>query len=1138
LHVWGYGKPRSDAVQADFTLCPPIQPLRLMEATMTVDQPDTNAPHIGAPTAPVVPSIPNAPTVSFDPDLAAQIDLSVTERFLGLFASPGDTGDVIHLQTFADGPDDAFEMASRTRKDGSSYTMPRYRLALPNGKTATGDIVITRDVKLDTNGDKDTVSFNNQLVNINLCRGGVFWTVNQLEPNKRRSNDAVTHVRAVFLDLDGAPLPADNFPLLPTAIVESSLGKWHVYWAVVDMPLDRFTTVQKYLAAKYGGDVAVSDLARVMRLPGFFHSKREPFLTRLVEANPTAHYTTAELLEAFAGLANAFATADQAETDRLARVAEQQAKSQALRDESATMHASNRQGAQDKYVQAALWGEVAALGGTLQGGRNSQLYKSAARLGNLVGTGKLDRALVEYELTAAAISIGLGDHETRTTLASGLDHGIKQPLQLGGDGFLVGVGERAGKKAGKAAKTKGTALMGVGSPNKDKKKPQGLDLSQLETWTLGDMFCVVANKIGIVKEERIEGDTFFYSKDLCTFSARIIAETARDDGSGEVNRFFTLEGTLSTGRSLPECEVAAADFAAMNWPTKHWGAQAVVHSGNGTKDLLRAAIQSRNLAGMDSRTIYAHTGWRNIDGHGWTYLHAGGGITAKGAITDVCVSLSPRLKHYNLPAPASGTELQAAVNASLSMLDIAPDTITVPLWLTVWRAVIMVSRFTVFLYGRTGSKKTGLAALLLQHFGADHNRNELPGSWESSDNALESLLFEGKDTVMVVDDFNPRGGPQEAKKWHSKADRVLRGQANGSSRARMVVRPGGIMEMRADRPPRGLCVVTGEDVPQGQSLQARLLLLEVGRDAVNLERLKAASTAGTDGTLATLMAAYLQWLAPQLDTVRQDLAQRASELQSHFPASHGQNSDQGAHLLAGFEVFSRFALESNALTPDQAKQLGQRVKLALGAVVASQSEHQTSSDPVNRFLELLNAVLSSGRAHIADVKNGEVPTNPDNWGWRMKSIGTGDNQRDEYQAQGKRIGWLTDTGAVYLEPETAFAEVQALATNQGEGFSKSPKMLWKALAERHLIISDAKQNTIRATVQGSRQRIVHLVAGAFGAAAPDNSEASGMSLEPYGAGISSPAPDDSGTTRLYSHPPHNGVFAPNAEPSVLAEVDL
>jgi hypothetical protein len=46
-----------------------------------------------------------------------------------------------------------------------------------------------------------------------------------------------------------------------------------------------FKSCQKALAAKFNGDPAVCDLARVMRVPGFWHLKADPFQTRLVIPN-------------------------------------------------------------------------------------------------------------------------------------------------------------------------------------------------------------------------------------------------------------------------------------------------------------------------------------------------------------------------------------------------------------------------------------------------------------------------------------------------------------------------------------------------------------------------------------------------------------------------------------------------------------------------------------------------------------------------------------------------------------------------------------------------------------------------------------------------------------------------------------
>lgn len=68
---------------------------------------------------------------------------------------------------------------------------------------------------------------------------------------------------------------------------------------------------------------------------------------------------------------------------------------------------------------------------------------------------------------------------------------------------------------------------------------------------------------------------------------------------------------------------------------------------------------------------------------------------------------------------------------------------------------------------------------------------------------------------------------------HRDADRVLRSQGNRAGRARMT--PDG--RLRPAKRPRGLTVVTGEDVPHGQSLRARLLVVEVSPGAIDADKL-------------------------------------------------------------------------------------------------------------------------------------------------------------------------------------------------------------------------------------------------------------------------------------------------------------
>jgi hypothetical protein len=84
---------------------------------------------------------------------------------------------------------------------------------------------------------------------------GVFFTVNHTVGGRRRAED-VDRVRAVFADLDGSPLePVMTCDLEPHVVVESSPGKYHAYWLVDGLPLDRFKPLQRAIARRFGGDL-------------------------------------------------------------------------------------------------------------------------------------------------------------------------------------------------------------------------------------------------------------------------------------------------------------------------------------------------------------------------------------------------------------------------------------------------------------------------------------------------------------------------------------------------------------------------------------------------------------------------------------------------------------------------------------------------------------------------------------------------------------------------------------------------------------------------------------------------------------------------------------------------------------------
>lgn len=256
----------------------------------------------------------------------------------------------------------------------------------------------------------------NQLHALNARCAGVYFMVNEGD-GLGRKNVNVRRVRAFFADFDGGPLPA-QWPIEPSFIIETSPGRFHVYWLLVDdadYPLDNglFNRMQEAIARVVKSQPNdCKSLARVMRMPGFVHWKKKPFISRIIHPSlgaPVLRYTVEEIERAFS------VQTSQKNLSITAPMASQ------------TTVQTNRQRA---YASSVLVGECNNVRRALTGARNTTLNASAYRLGQLVGGGQLDESAVRAALHEAGRACGLPDAEIHRTIQNGLSVGITRPENL------------------------------------------------------------------------------------------------------------------------------------------------------------------------------------------------------------------------------------------------------------------------------------------------------------------------------------------------------------------------------------------------------------------------------------------------------------------------------------------------------------------------------------------------------------------------------------------------------------------------------------------------------------------------------------------------------------------------------------
>lgn len=571
---------------------------------------------------------------------------------------------------------------------------------------------------------------------------------------------------------------------------------------------------------------------------------------------------------------------------------------------------------------------------------------------------------------------------------------------------------------------------------------------------------------------------------LTNFVAWILQDIRYDDGSGEDHRRYKMKARI--GKQTVRFEIPAESLASLNWVPEFLGAQAIVYPG-GLRSHVGVAIQSVSK-NVKHRTVYAHVGWRKID-RTVVYLHGDGAIGADGAVEGVEVVLSGTLVGYRLPAPPIGNEAVQAVAASLRMIEVAPDSVVFSLYCAIWQAPLGGSDYTVWLSGATGVGKSELAALVQQHYGATMDARHLPGSFFSTANSLEAQAFVAKDAVFVVDDFAPGGSSYDVQRAHREVDRLLRGQGNAAGRGRM--RPDG--SLRTTRYSRGLVIGTGEDVPRGQSLRARLLVVEVGPGDVDWQLLTGCQADAHGGRYAEALAGYLAWIANDYEGVQERIARLVASRRARAAtsASHRRTPDIAAKLYAGIYNFMAYAVEIGAVDRAESKAVLSRAWVALGEAAAAQQRHQASAEPTERFLQLVTAALSSGRAHVASSRGRTPSDHASAWGWRCtyQDHITG---RADYAEQGQRIGWI-DGDDLYLEPNASFAAAQEIGRQTGDAVVITAQTLRRRLKERGLLAStdEARQrNTVRRRLQGRERLVLHLHASALRPAADDDDASS------------------------------------------------
>ena len=134
-------------------------------------------------------------------------------------------------------------------------------------------------------------SFQNWLQEQNDRGADIFLGMNPLRANSfARTKESVREIRHVYLDLDEdaavslRSIRADGNTPVPNFVLDTSPEKNQVIWRVEDLDRDQAESLLRSLANQFRGDIAATDISRVLRMPGFTNRKyNEVFVVRAIQ---------------------------------------------------------------------------------------------------------------------------------------------------------------------------------------------------------------------------------------------------------------------------------------------------------------------------------------------------------------------------------------------------------------------------------------------------------------------------------------------------------------------------------------------------------------------------------------------------------------------------------------------------------------------------------------------------------------------------------------------------------------------------------------------------------------------------------------------------------------------------------------
>ncbi|GAA4459054.1 hypothetical protein [Novipirellula rosea] len=465
----------------------------------------------------------------------------------------------------------------------------------------------------------------------------------------------------------------------------------------------------------------------------------------------------------------------------------------------------------------------------------------------------------------------------------------------------------------------------------------------------------------------------------------------------------------------------------------------------------------------------------------------------------VSVEVSQQLKRYRLKPARSKKQTKKAIRGFLDMLLVGDPNVMYPAFFSVIAAMIRDPKFVVFLYGPTGCLKTALGKLMLSLWIQEPSDSDCV-AFNSTSMGIQARFARCGNVGILVDDYLQHSTSRHGGIESKRADDIIRAMGNGASRDRC----NGDGSLRDRDAPRGLCIFTGEQMPDGlDSMLYRTISLSVDAETFGQaaagprpNRLDYFQGLAADGVFTQVTHTFVTWLAPRLSNCREALDER--HLFDKEPPVHRRVLDAANVIQSAAMTFLHFAMQQEACTEEEADDHFHACSEALVAHVRRIHLQSIDDKPTMAFAEHISDGLLSGRAYIQiDDIDEYLESNPlvpiENLGYSAQQVltvnkltaaedanGNSDEEiyKTVYRPNGTKIGCLHNGQIVDLIRDEAMTVANALARGSNSSPMPSKRAFGRLLKDDGWIASHEKdRNTQKARHGGVLKDVwrVHLL---------------------------------------------------------------